>query len=307
MRAREFLFENSPPESFKGLVEFEGLHLLVSLDGATVDIRVLSDPQNIDDQIASVALSRDGTTLYPEDLYVVTDHHRKGIARKMYDYLKSLGFKILRLPRGQLFAGRKFWEKHRGKLDDPDARMVWEQTPVNEAPIVNVRHPYGQEQPWGLVPIQTGENADYNGIRVMMRPSTFLQLAYPLSAGTINPEVEKHLFKEPEGEISSAYLNIKIPPTWFDEDKSEVDRFLRAASVSGHEGRNRMTAWMKRHGDEPVEIHLFFRDGLKRRDITDKMIAALNRGMHNQASQHPDEPPEAKKYIRGPLFRVIAS
>jgi pyrimidine deaminase RibD-like protein len=62
----------------------------------------------------------DGKELDPQDLRVDDKYQRQGIASTMYDYVKSLGYKIVR-SWDQTDAGSDFWDKHRGQ----DVR-VWE-------------------------------------------------------------------------------------------------------------------------------------------------------------------------------------
>ena len=63
----------------------------------------------------------DGRELDPQDLAVDDRYQGQGIARVMYDYVKSLGYTINR-SWDQTDAGAGFWNKHRGE----DVR-VWEQ------------------------------------------------------------------------------------------------------------------------------------------------------------------------------------
>jgi hypothetical protein len=160
---------------------------------------------------------------------------------------------------------------------------------VVEAPITNRRE---DGDVWGLTPMNA--TADYYGLRVLMRPSKFLALALPLGNAK-NPEVEQHVSSD--GNIASAFLSIKFPDSWLDNSPD----FLRAARVIGHEGRNRMTAWQKIHGDEPVEVHLFPMNGLRRRDITPEMIREIKRGLHNEESLKPGQ----GKYITNTFEKLL--
>lgn len=99
------------------------LSLAVKVDGQNVDIRAIVDGK----QVGYVVFDRDGKTLIADDLAVVGEYRRQGIATKMYDYVKSLGFTVKRsdnqLPRGKLF-----WDKSRG-----EEANVWEQEdPIDE-------------------------------------------------------------------------------------------------------------------------------------------------------------------------------
>jgi hypothetical protein len=68
----------------------------------------------------------DRKELDPQDLQVDDRYQGQGIARTMYDYVKSRGYKIVR-SWDQTDAGAGFWNKHRGE----DVR-VWEQQGVAE-------------------------------------------------------------------------------------------------------------------------------------------------------------------------------
>lgn len=139
----------------------------------------------------------------------------------------------------------------------------------------------------GLGAVPHNADVDYFGLRVMMKPSTFLKLALPLDAPTSVDHIVKHL--EQGGALGSPFLQIDIPEEW------EKNDFDKAAKVSGHEGRNRMLAIQKVEGDEPVEVHLFPRY-YRNRHITDQWIKALNDGLHDQAN---------KRFIPGPIFKPM--
>jgi len=63
----------------------------------------------------------DGKELDPQNLYVKHKFRSQGIARTMYDFVKSKGYKIQR-SWDQTDAGAGFWDKHRGEEE-----RVWEQ------------------------------------------------------------------------------------------------------------------------------------------------------------------------------------
>jgi GNAT superfamily N-acetyltransferase len=106
------------------LVKYDDqLSLDVKVDGQTVDIRAMVDGK----QAGYVVFDRDGKTLIAGDLVVDKEYRRQGIATKMYDYVKSLGFTVKRSDI-QLSRGKLFWDKSRGE----DAK-VWEQEdPIDE-------------------------------------------------------------------------------------------------------------------------------------------------------------------------------
>ena len=82
----------------------------------------------------------DGKELDPQNLYVKHKVRSQGIARTMYDFVKSKGYKIQR-SWDQTDAGAGFWDKHRGEEE-----RVWEQD-VAEGKITLSTDPdwYGAE------------------------------------------------------------------------------------------------------------------------------------------------------------------
>jgi GNAT superfamily N-acetyltransferase len=108
MRAQEFITESE-------LVTFNGIQLEVLVDDDTVDLRALRDGH----RLGYAVFSRDGNILTPTELTVFPQYRKQGVARTMYDYAQSLGFKI-HASQDQTAAGRSFWKKHRGQ------ERVWE-------------------------------------------------------------------------------------------------------------------------------------------------------------------------------------
>ena len=113
MRAQEFVAETKT-------VEYNGLSLRIKKP-TSYELRVeaLDDWGNnvlgyVDFDIG------DDRELDPQDLRVDDRYQGQGIAKTMYDYVKSLGYKIVR-SWDQTDAGAGFWDKHRGE----DVR-VWE-------------------------------------------------------------------------------------------------------------------------------------------------------------------------------------
>ena len=100
-------------------VEFEGITLKISKRGHELMVDALDDWGN--KVLGHVKFNiGDGRELDPQDLRVDNRYQGQGIARVMYDYVKSLGYTIVRSP-DQTDAGAGFWDKHRGQ----DVR-VWE-------------------------------------------------------------------------------------------------------------------------------------------------------------------------------------
>jgi GNAT superfamily N-acetyltransferase len=101
-------------------VEFEGLTLKVIKQDHELTVDALDDWGN--KVLGHVKFNiGDGKELDPQDLSVDDKYQGQGIARVMYDYVKSLGYTINR-SWDQTDAGAGFWNKHRGE----DVR-VWEQ------------------------------------------------------------------------------------------------------------------------------------------------------------------------------------
>lgn len=135
---------------------------------------------------------------------------------------------------------------------------------------------------WGQTPY--GTDIDYFGIRVQMRPSTFLKLALPLTSSVTNLEVEKHM--RAGGRIAYPMLDIEIPKSWEKGDYSEP------AKVVDHEGRNRMKTWIDLKGDDPIQINIRPRGWRRRKDLTPELIEAISKGLDSQRGH----------FVRGPLF-----
>jgi GNAT superfamily N-acetyltransferase len=117
MRAREFIRESRE--------EFEGMTIEMIKNGHVLVINALDDWGN--NVLGSVAFNiGDDNELDPQDLKVDQRYQGQGIARVMYDYVKSLGYTINR-SWDQTDAGAGFWNKHRGE----DVR-VWEEEQLDE-------------------------------------------------------------------------------------------------------------------------------------------------------------------------------
>jgi GNAT superfamily N-acetyltransferase len=120
MRAQEFVNERK-----KSREDFEGMTIEMVENGHVLVINALDDWGN--NVLGSVAFNiHDNNELDPQDLKVDERYQGQGIARAMYDYAKSKGFKIHR-SYDQTDAGKGFWDKHRGE----DVR-VWEEEQLDE-------------------------------------------------------------------------------------------------------------------------------------------------------------------------------
>lgn len=139
---------------------------------------------------------------------------------------------------------------------------------------------------WGAVP--NNQDIDYFGLRVMMAPSVFLKLAAKLGADA-NDKIKQHI--KNGGAIGAPFLQINIPEEWDDGN------FNVPAIVRTHEGRNRMTAILELEGDNPIEVHLFFGAGMRRRHITPAIIKELNSRLIPERKTESD-------VLVGPFFKL---
>ena len=172
----------------------------------------------------------------------------------------------------------KFYKKQGFQPASKGAKnMQWDPA-VNELKIDN-------KNGKGAVPYN--QDIDYFGLRVAMRPSTFLKLALPLPDDADYEHLKQHIAQG--GAVGAPFLDIKIPPEWDDGD------FSKPAKVAGHEGRHRMKAALALEGDEPVETHIFPKGGYRARDLTPDFVKHLNQSLETQAGG---------RVLSGPLFTV---
>lgn len=121
----------------------------------------------------------------------------------------------------------------------------------------------------GLGSVPDNLNVDYKGLRVQMKPSIFLKLASPLivSSSQAQRRVDDLVELVRDGtKLAPPFLDIRIPEEWENirtatTPKMRLQKFQ--AKVLSHEGRHRMLVLQKLLGDTPVEVHLFFVDGLR--------------------------------------------
>ena len=113
MRAQEFVAEYKKYPT----ADYEGLTFTMAEEDGFLTVKALND---FGISMASVIFGMDGRELDPQSLRVDEKYRGQGIARVMYDYVKSRGFVIHR-SWDQTDAGAGFWDKHRGE----DVR-VWE-------------------------------------------------------------------------------------------------------------------------------------------------------------------------------------
>jgi GNAT superfamily N-acetyltransferase len=95
---------------------FQGIDISMERDDDEIMVRASAGGK----QLGSVLFVEHDGYLMPQDLEVDERFRGQGIARAMYDYVKSRGYRIRRSGQ-QTDAGAGFWGKHR-----PD-QNVWEQ------------------------------------------------------------------------------------------------------------------------------------------------------------------------------------
>jgi 8-oxo-dGTP pyrophosphatase MutT (NUDIX family) len=122
MRAREFVVEYKTEE-------YNGLRFVTDIKNGQLIVRALDDWGT--NELGHVVFNiGDQDELDPQDLEVDDRYQGQGIAKTMYDYVKTLGYEIHR-SWDQTPAGAGFWNKHRGK----DER-VWEDRGQGAAGII---------------------------------------------------------------------------------------------------------------------------------------------------------------------------
>lgn len=155
-----------------------------------------------------------------------------------------------------------------------DTAVAHSAGPVDEAVIDN-------RAGAGAVPFNA--DVDYFGLRVKMKPSTFLKLAAPLGDKD-NSKMEEYIRNG--GAIGAPFLDITIPPEW------DEGNFSKNAKIQGHEGRHRMLAVQAVEGNAPIEVHLFPKY-YRSRDITSEFKEKINSGLYAEKTTN---------LIHGPLF-----
>lgn len=136
----------------------------------------------------------------------------------------------------------------------------------------------------GAVP--NNRDVDYFGMKVFVKPSTFLKLALPFNPDRNDVEKMKDYLSN-GGKIGAPFFEIELPDSWLKGNFEGLPR------IKGHEGRHRMLAISELWGDIPVETHLFFRGGLRARNLTTEIERALNEEIIS----------ESGRPIMGPWFR----
>ena len=119
MKAKEFINEEAKAAKYNGLL----------MKYAFNDNELLIKSYTKEGPLAFVRFTKEDKELYPQNLWVHDEYRSRGIAKSMYDYLKSEGY-IINRSHDQTKAGSGFWDKHRGE----DVR-VWEEEVIDEMPL----------------------------------------------------------------------------------------------------------------------------------------------------------------------------
>jgi GNAT superfamily N-acetyltransferase len=108
--------------------QVNGIKLKVHQDDDGLIVKALANGKTLG--YAEFFFDKEGN-LDPQDLTVLDPYQKQGIAKAMYDHVKSLGYNIVR-SWSQTSAGKGFWDKHRGE----DVKM-WEQSVAEGSPNFN--------------------------------------------------------------------------------------------------------------------------------------------------------------------------
>ena len=131
MRAKEFVVEYKTEE-------YNGLRFSTDIKNGQLIVRALDDWGT--NELGHVVFNiGDQDELDPQDLEVDDRYQGQGIAKTMYDYVKTLGYEIHR-SWDQTPAGAGFWNKHRGA----DTR-VWESVDADQV-LQYVKQAHAPEQ-----------------------------------------------------------------------------------------------------------------------------------------------------------------
>jgi putative chitinase len=152
----------------------------------------------------------------------------------------------------------------------------------------NELNEYKVDNSKGLGKVPHNSNVDYRGLRVLMKPSTFIKLAPSIDHDETIDYIEQYM--KNGGALGSPYLVIDIPEEWTEENK-----FRKMAKVVAHEGRHRMMAIQRLEGDDPVEVHIIPNGEIRARHLNDNVLKYLNKSLISQTGHG----------LAGPFFTVI--
>lgn len=144
----------------------------------------------------------------------------------------------------------------------------------------------------GLGQVPNNQSVYYFGFVVMMRPSVFLDIVLDDEGhqdGTAK-EIAKLILKGYS--IGPPFLEINTQP--FEEDG-------KPPKIVGHEGRGRMKAIRMANGDELVPVHVFLKGGMRARDLTPELIAAIKGRVQVEGGTRVVDAPFMAMYVNGKM------
>ena len=153
--------------------------------------------------------------------------------------------------------------------------------------------PHNPVDPSGIGPAYTINDADYFGMRVLMKPSKFIELAERADLEEDTIEYLTNQLKE-GNQLGNPFLYVFPPEIKTEEEKPNNNSTPPLFEVSAHEGRHRMMAIHRLYGDMPVEVHFIFEREKRARHITDEWIQSLT---HMKS--------ENGNIVRDPIERIL--
>lgn len=228
MRATEFITEEAKAAKYNGLL------MKYAFNNSALVLKAF-DPTKT--PIAYVKFVKEDKELYPQDLWVHDDFRNRGIAKSMYDFLKSEGYVINR-SHDQTKAGAGFWDKHRGEDE-----YVWEE--INP----DIRNPeFEHEQEIGNYKYTAKTQLSSSGL------TTYLHIRCYDGAkliGKVNFEVRnlvgKKWLESQQTEVAPEYKKQGIASTMYAYAKM-LGNDIKPSPYQSDEGQDMWKAW-KKSGD----------------------------------------------------------
>jgi GNAT superfamily N-acetyltransferase len=127
---------------WEGRENYNGINMLLQSDEDEVYVKASAGPR----ELGHVLFVIDGEYLLPQDLEVEPQYRGYKIAQKMYDFVKSKGYKIRR-SGNQTADGSKFWAKHRPEQN------VWEDSMTKGRNLSPATEKYIKNHKWKLTTV----------------------------------------------------------------------------------------------------------------------------------------------------------
>lgn len=142
----------------------------------------------------------------------------------------------------------------------------------------------------GLGSVPFNQSVYYHGFVGMMTPSTFRALALPDDSKQRAASIVKL--------INDGYA-VGIP--FLQVDFKDFEDETGPVKVVGHEGRARMIAVEMLNGDRPVPVHIFLMGGMRARDLTSELLAAVKGKLQAERSKKVVTSPFEDVFVNGKL------